>query len=115
MLCVLVCSGGCEFVWVDSGQYMATVRVGGQWTVHGNSSCGWTVHGNSLCGWTVHGNSSCGWTVHSTWQQFVWVDSKWQQFVCVDSGQYMATVRVGGQWTVHVFMPLQLHKLYSIT
>jgi len=66
VLWVLVCSGGCEFVWVDSGKYMATVRVGGQWTIHGNSLCGWTVD--------------------STWQQFVWVDS----------GQYKATVRVGG-------------------
>ena len=26
VLWVLVCSGGCDFVWVDSGQYMATTK-----------------------------------------------------------------------------------------
>ena len=93
-------------MWVDSGQYMATVRVGGQWTVHGNSSCGWTVHGNSSCGWTVdstwqqfvggqwtvHGNSSCGLTVDSTWQQFV-----------------------GGQWTVHGNNKTECHHPHELT
>ena len=61
---------------------MAKVRVGGQWTVHGNSSCGLTVD--------------------STWQQFVWVDSGQYVATVRVGGQFMATVRVGGQYMATV-------------